>query len=90
MFETVPKIQKFSHPLFCWDVISMQTVNESIAAQKQIDIKKIVQNLESRRCKLDLELINTKSYKAIVCIRPKNRILKGLGIWANVAGWKRL
>ena len=23
-------------------------------------------------------------------IRPKNRILKGLGIWANVAGWKRL
>ena len=78
MFEPVPKIQKFSHPLFCWDVISMQTVNESIAAQKQIDIKKIVQNLESRRCKLDLELINTKSCKAIVLTDPSQFI-----IWVN-------
>lgn len=56
----------------------MQTVNESFAAQKQIDIKKIVQYLESRRCKLDLELINTKSYKAIVLTDPSQFI-----IWVN-------
>ncbi len=89
MFETVPKIQKFSHPLFCWDVISMQTVNESIAAQKQIDIKKIVQNLESRRCKLDLELINTKSYKAIVLTDPSQFIIWVNSGFAQMTGYSR-
>ncbi|WP_181452643.1 MULTISPECIES: PAS domain-containing protein [Algoriphagus] len=67
----------------------MQTVNESIAAQKQIDIKKIVQNLESRRCKLDLELINTKSYKAIVLTDPSQFIIWVNSGFAQMTGYSR-
>ena len=38
----------------------------------------------------NMETIRETCFTHHIRIRPKNRILKGLGIWANVAGWKRL